>query len=57
MNNHFQSSDTAWTSSGASFDGSGRAGSSSCEPSQATPPRSMIVINGMDQVTISIWPE
>jgi hypothetical protein len=57
MNSHFQSSDTAWTLSGASSDRSGRAGSSSCEPSQATPPKSMIVINGIDQVTSSIWPE
>src|SRR5262245_42929858 len=57
MNSHFQSSDTPWTLSGASSDCSGRPGSSSCEPSQATPPRSMMVINGMDQVTNSIWPD
>src|SRR5262249_2733495 len=57
MNSHFQSSDTPWTLSGASSDGSGRPGSSSYEPSQATPPRSMMVINGMDQVTNSIWPD
>src|SRR5262245_62484936 len=57
MSSHFQSSETPWTLSGASSDCSGRAGSSSCEPSQATPPRSMMVINGMDQVTNSIWPD
>lgn len=32
----------------------GVAGSSSCDPIQITPPRSMMVSSGMDQVTSSI---
>src|SRR5262245_45858472 len=57
MNSHFQSSDTTSTLSGFSFDDNGFAGSRSCDPIQATLPRSMIVSNGTDQVTISILPD
>src|SRR5215471_14088778 len=57
MNSHFQSSDTTWTLTGSSFDDNGFAGSRSCDPIQATLPRSMIVSSGMDQVTISILPD
>src|SRR5678815_1123463 len=57
MNSHFQSSDTTWTLSGSSFDGNGFAGSRSCDPIQATLPRSMIVSSGMDQVMSSILPD
>src|SRR6516162_11216212 len=57
MNSHFQSSDTAWTLSVLSSDDSGLAGSRSCEPIQATLPRSMIVSSGRDQVTSSILPD
>src|ERR1700733_7855561 len=57
MKGHFQSSDTTWTSSGGAFDGSGLAGSRSCELIHATPPRSMIVSRGMAQTIISSWPE
>src|SRR5215831_12044769 len=56
MNSHFQSSDTTWTSSGSSSD-NGFAGSRSCDPIQATLPRSMIVSSGTDQVMISILPD
>src|SRR5499426_799696 len=57
MNSHFQSSDTTWTLSGSSFDDNGFAGSRSCDPIQATLPRSMIVSSGMDQVMSSILPD
>src|SRR5215510_8699631 len=57
MNSHFQSSDTTWTLSGFSFDDNGFAGSRSCDPIQATLPRSMIVSSGMDQVMSSILPD
>src|SRR5215469_2185717 len=46
MNSHFQSSDTAWTLSVLSSGASGLAGSSSCDPIQATLPTSMIVSSG-----------
>src|SRR5690242_9647810 len=57
MNSHFQSSDTTWTSSGSSLEDNGFAGSRSCEPIQATLPRSMMVSSGMDQVRSSILPD
>src|SRR5262244_2028627 len=57
MNSHFQSSDTPWTLSGLSFDDNGFAGSRSCDPIQATLPRSMIVSSGMDQVMSSMLPD
>ena len=39
------------------FDGSGLAGSRSCDPIQATPPRSMIVSSGIAQTISSMRPE
>src|SRR3984957_1412961 len=57
MNSHFQSSDTTWMLSGSSFDSIGLAGSRSCEPIQATPPRSMMVRRGIAQTINSRAPE
>ena len=57
MKSHFQSSDTTCTSSAGVFDGSGFAGSSSCEPIHVTPPSRMITISGIDQTTSSMLPE
>ncbi len=54
MNSHFQSSETTWTSSGFLSDAIGTAGSSWCEPTQAMPPRNMMVSSGTAQTTSSI---
>ena len=58
MKSHFQSIETAWTSSGFSplAIGSGLYGSRACEPYQATPPSTMIVSIGIDQTTSSSVP-
>ena len=51
MNSHFQSSETTCTLSGSAFGSSGLAGSRSCDPIQAMPPRNMIISKGKDQTT------
>src|ERR1700726_351253 len=57
MNSHFQSSETTWILTGLPVPSTGAAGSSSCEPIQATPPSRMTVSAGIDQTTISMRPE
>ncbi len=62
MNSHFQSSDTAWISSGSrrgedGWASTGSAGSSAYDPSHATPPSRMITMAGIDQTTSSMAPE
>ena len=57
MNSHFQSSETPWIASGFDADGSGAAGSRSCEPIHATPPSRMITITGIAQMISSNCPE
>ena len=57
MKSHFQSSDMTWMSTGVSRSDNGFAGSSSCEPIQATPPSRMITIAGIAQTTSSMAPE
>ena len=57
MNSHFQSSDTTSTSSGFTFEAKGCAGSSSCAPIQAMPPKNVIGSSGIDHTTSSIRPD
>src|SRR5258707_6903540 len=57
MNSHFQSSDTTWILIGLPVPCTGAAGSSWCDPIQATPPSRMTVSAGIDQTTSSIRPE
>src|SRR4051812_24147931 len=57
MNSHFQSRETAWISSGGVLDSNGFAGSSSCDPIQATPPSSVITSSGMAQTISLMRPE
>src|SRR5215468_2643210 len=57
MNNHFQSSETAWTLTGLTDEAIGLGGSRSYEPIQATIPVSSTVISGIDQTNISMRPE
>src|SRR6202789_2276687 len=57
MNNHFQSSETTWISSGFTREAIGRAGSSNWDPIQAMPPRKKTTSAGIDQTMSSTRPE